>query len=155
MQAEDIAGQLGGKPNGRGFLCRCPAHDDKSPSLSVMDADSGNVLIKCFAGCSTEDVVAALGIQMKDLFPPSDYTPQQRKTYRQKASRAQLLKALYHELLVLLQVVEKRVCGAMLARDKNYMKANPQFKPMPPEWWSRELAAAKRVKRVMGDLYGN
>lgn len=46
---------------------QCPAHADTSPSLTVTDAKD-RVLLNCKAGCSTEDVVAALGLQMSDLF---------------------------------------------------------------------------------------
>lgn len=45
----------------------CPAHDDRNPSLSIK-ADDDKLLLKCFAGCSTEEVVAALGLELRDLF---------------------------------------------------------------------------------------
>ena len=45
----------------------CPAHDDTDPSLSIT-AENGKVLLCCHAGCLTEDVVAALGLSMADLF---------------------------------------------------------------------------------------
>ncbi len=45
----------------------CPAHDDKNPSLNIK-AEDGRLLLKCFARCSTEEVVAALNMEMKDLF---------------------------------------------------------------------------------------
>ena len=53
-----------------GVLVTCPAHDDnpKTPSLSVSPARDGGVLLKCFAGCETTAVVAALRLTMKDLF---------------------------------------------------------------------------------------
>ena len=54
---------------GDGFKARCPAHDDREPSLSVRKADDGKVLLQCFAGCETPDVVAAIGLAMRDLFP--------------------------------------------------------------------------------------
>ena len=38
---------------------RCPAHDDKSPSLSVKQ-DGGRLLLHCFAGCEYEAIVEAL-----------------------------------------------------------------------------------------------
>ena len=41
------------------FLCRCPAHDDQSPSLSVRDCN-GKALVHCFAGCRQIDLIAAL-----------------------------------------------------------------------------------------------
>jgi putative DNA primase/helicase len=46
---------------------RCPAHDDRTPSLSVKEGDD-RVLLYCHAGCSPEDVVGALGLEMRDLF---------------------------------------------------------------------------------------
>jgi 5S rRNA maturation endonuclease (ribonuclease M5) len=53
-----------------GFLVRCPSHDDseKTPSLHVCPARDGGVLLKCFAGCSAQQVVETLGLTMKDLF---------------------------------------------------------------------------------------
>ena len=51
------------------WIARCPAHDDKSPSLSIMDGDDGKALLHCFAGCESSDVVAAIGLSMSDLFP--------------------------------------------------------------------------------------
>jgi 5S rRNA maturation endonuclease (ribonuclease M5) len=57
------------KETGAGFSACCPAHDDHSPSLSIKEAEDGAVLLKCFAGCSTEQVVAALGLRTADLFP--------------------------------------------------------------------------------------
>ena len=54
--------------NNRWKAC-CPAHDDLSPSLSIKQLDDGRVLLHCFAGCSVEDVVAAVGFDMTHLFP--------------------------------------------------------------------------------------
>jgi len=52
---------LGGKKSGDGeFMCHCPAHDDKHPSLSLSQADNGRILYNCFAGCKQEDVRFAL-----------------------------------------------------------------------------------------------
>ncbi len=58
-------------PSSNGWLALCPSHDDHQPSLSVAEADDGKILIKCHAGCRNEDIVRALGLQMKDLFPAS------------------------------------------------------------------------------------
>src|SRR5262245_61090819 len=51
----------------RGYMARCPAHDDGKRSLSL-DFREGRVLINCFAGCSAEAVVAAIGLNIGDLF---------------------------------------------------------------------------------------
>ena len=53
----------------RGIMVKCPAHEDGTASLSVSKASDGKILLKCFAGCTTESVVAALGLKMRDLFP--------------------------------------------------------------------------------------
>ena len=50
-------------------MARCPCHEDRYRSLKVTEAEDGRVLIKCFGGCTTEDVVQALGLTMADLFP--------------------------------------------------------------------------------------
>jgi putative DNA primase/helicase len=60
MIAEIIAKALGGRKAGGGWTARCPAHDDRTPSLSICDADDGKVLIRCHAGCDQERVIATL-----------------------------------------------------------------------------------------------
>jgi hypothetical protein len=52
-----------------GWSARCPAHQDHNASLSVGEGEDGRILVKCFAGCSTESVVSAMGLKMSDLFP--------------------------------------------------------------------------------------
>ena len=49
------------------WMARCPAHSDRSPSLSVRDTGD-RVLVHCFAGCATEDVLAAVGLTFRDLY---------------------------------------------------------------------------------------
>jgi hypothetical protein len=51
---------LGGKKSGAGYVARCPAHNDKNPSLTLSDTKDGRVLFKCQAGCSQEAVMDAL-----------------------------------------------------------------------------------------------
>lgn len=58
--AHAIARALGGKWYGRYGMCRCPAHGDRKPSLSVSDGADGRLLAKCFVGCSFPDIAAAL-----------------------------------------------------------------------------------------------
>jgi hypothetical protein len=59
MKAADIGGALGGRRCGDRWMCRCPAHADHTPSLAIRDGNKG-VLVKCFAGCSSADVIATL-----------------------------------------------------------------------------------------------
>jgi DNA primase len=51
------------------WIARCPAHDDKHPSLSICETDDGRVLVHCFAGCAAIDIVTTVGLQLSDLFP--------------------------------------------------------------------------------------
>jgi hypothetical protein len=53
------------------WSARCPVHEDRRNSLSVGIASDGTVLLKCHAGCSAADVVAAVGLTLADLFPRS------------------------------------------------------------------------------------
>jgi len=55
----DLVRQLGGVWHGASGMCRCPAHDDRSPSLSVRVGHT-SLLFKCFAGCETLDVLRAI-----------------------------------------------------------------------------------------------
>jgi len=54
--------------NGAYTAC-CPAHTDKSPSLAIRELDDGRILMKCFADCSVQDILGAIGMDMNDLFP--------------------------------------------------------------------------------------
>ena len=54
--------------NGR-YQSKCPAHQDRSPSLSIKEAQDGRVLIHCHAGCEVSDVVESVGLTLGDLFP--------------------------------------------------------------------------------------
>jgi hypothetical protein len=66
---EKVLNRLEGVDESNGsYKGLCPTHGESKPSLSVSEGDDGRVLIKCFAGCATEEVVAALGLEMKDLF---------------------------------------------------------------------------------------
>ena len=56
------------KRRGAGYIARCPAHEDREPSLSVGIGDDGRVLVHCHAGCTTPAVLDALGLTEADLF---------------------------------------------------------------------------------------
>ncbi len=60
MNSRELVHQLGGRWHGASGIARCPAHDDRTPSLSVRDGDGGRLLTHCFSGCRPEAVWAAL-----------------------------------------------------------------------------------------------
>lgn len=61
--------------NGKWLAC-CPSHDDRSPSLSIKLGNNGGILVHCFAGCSVDAILAAIGLTMADLFPDPPARPQ-------------------------------------------------------------------------------
>jgi hypothetical protein len=61
MTAEQIARALGGVARaGHDWVARCCCHEDRRPSLSLRDGDGGRLLVKCFAGCDSRDILAEL-----------------------------------------------------------------------------------------------
>lgn len=80
--AETIAVALGGwrgqRPvrNRRGWLARCPSHDDRHASLSLANAPDGKLLLYCFAGCSFAEIRHAL--IGRGLLPENDNRPRRR-----------------------------------------------------------------------------
>jgi hypothetical protein len=71
MTAEEFVALLAGATStGPGkWKARCPAHDDRRPSLTVGTGDDNRPLVRCHAGCETKQVVAVMGLSLRDLFP--------------------------------------------------------------------------------------
>ena len=86
--------------NGR-WRAKCPSHSSDTSTkrtLSVGAADTGAVLLNCFAGCSAEQIVSAVGLELKDLFPRDDYIKNHnhrpRIDYRAKCDNARFAAAV-------------------------------------------------------------
>lgn len=130
---EALLDRLNGvKPSGQGrWLARCPAHEDRSPSLSIRDMGDGRILLKCFAECDTELVLQALGLAFSDLFPErlADTEYHRRKTV---LSARETLDVIDHELtvaaLILSDVADKKEIDAAT--------------------WTRFALASSRINRV-------
>lgn len=56
------------------WVACCPAHQDKTPSLSVKDCGDGRILMHCHADCMIEDVCGAIGLTLADLMPEKPLT---------------------------------------------------------------------------------
>jgi len=83
VSAAALLARLDGvKPTGPGrWIAKCPAHQDRRPSLSIRELDDGRVLLHDFAGCGVQEVLGAVGLEMDALFP-------ERETKFSKAERA-------------------------------------------------------------------
>lgn len=81
MTVPDFLSRLDGvRARGPGqWSARCPAHPDKSPSLSIRESGT-KLLIRCWAGCETPQIVEALGLALKDLFTDAPLSHGQRPT---------------------------------------------------------------------------
>ena len=79
---ENLVERLHAKRSGDGWKAKCPIHDDREPSISIREGRDGCALLKCHAGCETNDVLAAIGLKPRDLFgkngsqPPKQRPPQ-------------------------------------------------------------------------------
>ena len=96
MAVEDIITRLEFcKSSGnRKWIARCPAHDDKSPSLSIRELNDGRVLINCHAGCDYLSVITAIGLQPSDLFPPDDVAHYRGERRKREQSVDELIVAI-------------------------------------------------------------
>lgn len=106
----------GVKQTGAGrWIARCPAHEDKSPSLSIRETDHGRVLLHDFGGCETGDVLAAIGLSFTDLFdkPLDHYLPPIRGGFNAR----ELLELNAHECTVAAMLADKAVAGTLTPED--------------------------------------
>ena len=73
MNASQIARQLHGVKAGKRFMCRCPVpthkHGDRNRSLCVWDGDDGWTCFKCHVGHERAEILAAMGLSLRDIGP--------------------------------------------------------------------------------------
>ena len=98
--------------SGRWVAC-CPAHNDKSPSLSIRETDDGRVLIHCFGGCDVESVMGAIGLELNDLFPDAPL----QGSKKQRPYSNDVLTCLLHEARIVELCANDMLNGAQLSND--------------------------------------
>lgn len=85
----ELTTRLNAKNNGNSYSAKCPAHNDKTPSLSIGEGRNGGILLHCHAGCSLESICAELKIRPADLMPDSTTTSRTpAKTAPNRSGRA-------------------------------------------------------------------
>lgn len=95
------------------WIARCPAHADKSPSLSIRLIDD-RILLHCFSGCGVDEVVNAIGLNLADLMPdrvPFDGT----KPIKSKIPASDLLAFIHFEATIVLLAASNMVNGKPLS----------------------------------------
>lgn len=87
----------------------CPAHADRSPSLSVRELEDGRILLHCFAGCEAHEVLSAVGLDIHALFPEREI--QHGKPERRPFPAADVLRAIGFEALVVAAAATSLLAG--------------------------------------------
>lgn len=98
------------------WVARCPAHDDQKPSFSIRELPDGTLLIHCFAGCSAEEVLTALGLEFQDLYPGGAMAHFRRQ--RKPWSVREVIAALEFELMVAFIVLADVAAGRPVDRER-------------------------------------
>ena len=124
MTAAAFADLVHAQPTGAGcWKARCPAHDDRCPSLSVREGSNGRVLVLCRAGCSLDAILAALKLSIRSLFVGPPPTPEQQAVLKaNQEARLSATRAERQARLAALNRAEKmqavvNALGARLARE--------------------------------------
>ena len=106
----------GAKETGHGkYIARCPAHDDRSPSLAIKDCGDGRILLHCFAGCDVESVLDALGLSFSDIMPERVGEMHTYKPVRQRFDARQVLRVLRPEATLVAIAAENIAEGVTLS----------------------------------------
>ena len=97
------------------WMAKCPAHREKTGSLSITQMPNGNTRLHCFAGCSQHEVVNAMGLRWYDLTPEGEI--ELTKELRQRLKDSDRLDRLRRQngLALIMQAVEPE--------KRNYWKA--------------------------------
>lgn len=157
------------RPAGSDHTARCPAHADRTASLSIGRSAQGSALLKCFAGCDTAAVLSAIGLTLADLFPerprmenadrPPRDNPQSRFHAAQERARihremnwAAALPVLSYQAAVVMIAARQLRTGELLTDEDQgalehaealISEARELLVPPPPPKWN--LAAGHLV----------
>jgi hypothetical protein len=90
MTAPELLSRLDGvKSRGTGkWSAQCPAHQDKNPSLSISEGERG-LLLKCWGGCTIQEITGKLGLEIKELFYDGSPDPHQLREAMQGRAKKQ------------------------------------------------------------------
>jgi hypothetical protein len=113
MSIENLLSRLSKvKSTSRGrWMCQCPAHDDRSPSMHIKLEDDGKILINCKAGCGAEDILGAIGMEFADLMP-------EQATHQRQKPRKQILYATEALELIRFEAQIIMACAFQLKRNE-------------------------------------
>lgn len=103
------------KRNGKGqWVACCPAHADRSPSMTIAELDDGRVLVHCFAGCSVEEILGAVGMDFDALYPPKPERHDPKRPMAKPFLPASVLEVLAFEALLVVTAARQLANGEAL-----------------------------------------
>lgn len=141
------------KPNqgGNGWKGHCPAHSDKSPSLSISQGADTRILLNCHRNCNIDSICAALNISKSDLYPPK-----QTQAKQTQAKPTYTLDKVYdykdENGVLLFQTVRKRLKDPAKWPPDTRRKDFKQRAPDGKGNWVWSLAGVKRILYCLPEL---
>jgi hypothetical protein len=119
MTASQLAKQLHGKKAGKRWQCRCPCttmhrNGDRNRSLSVWESEDGWIRLHCFCGCTRDEILAALGLKVRDLALNEFHRNPEWEQRRRDEERLKLLEH-QHGLAIMAR--------AVIPEERNYWRA--------------------------------
>jgi len=125
--------------NGKGWMARCPAHEDQRPSLSISEGEDGRALVHCHAGCEPGAIVAALSLTLGDLMP-SKTEPMPRRATKPTAKTREIFATAADAVAAL-----ERGCGQRAARWWAYHNAGGEPVGLVARW---NVPTGKQIRPV-------
>lgn len=132
--------------NGTWIAC-CPAHEDKTPSMTVRELSDGRVLVHCFGGCEVDQILSAVGLGFDALFP--DRSPEDARAIRAPFPAADVLAALASELEIII-VIAGDMLGKRTVPEEDFERlriARRRFEASMPYALGLHLRSVRNAKR--------
>lgn len=140
MTADTLLSRLEGvKKTGEGkWQARCPAHADRTPSLSIREEPDGRVLLHDFAGCSVEEILSAVDLKFDDLYPPRPPADHRYPPVRRPWIPSDVFEIACHEVMIV----------ALIGCDLHKHKA------IAEDDYQRLFVAVGRLNDIAEGVYG-
>lgn len=131
MIIENLLSKLEGvkKTGENRWMAKCPAHNDRTASLSLSTTKEGHILCKCHASCEINDVLSAVGLKPCDLFIKRLPNNKGQKPYLQKN---EALIIIYREVMIVAMCGSKLLDGKLSQsdRDRLFQAVNQIYKAL-------------------------
>ena len=119
MSVEKLLANLKKVKGGRGrWTASCPSHEDRSPSLAITEKEDGRILLKCFGGCSVQEIVGAVGMDIGELFPKEEKLSYHKPKVKDAFYATDLLRIIEFES-VIVSVAANNLANGMKLSDND------------------------------------